>query len=163
MADYRIQGFQPGTIGRVTELHGRYYSSHWGLDTRFEAEVARDMAEFMTRFDPRLDGIWVAVRDGDILGSITIDGTGTEGPDARLRWFIIDEAGHGLGIGKRLMEEAMAHCARAKFESVFLWTFAGLDAARHLYETWGFQLTESFEDKDWGDPVIHQRFDKSMP
>ena len=162
MAHFTIQSFVPGTIGRVTELHGRYYSRHWGLGLRFEAEVAREMAEFMSRYDSSRDRVWVALRDAVILGSITIDGSGTKGSDARLRWFILDETCQGQGIGKRLMEEAMVFCAEAGFSSVFLWTFAGLDAARHLYEQWGFRLAEAHEDTDWGDPVTHQRFVKAM-
>jgi GNAT superfamily N-acetyltransferase len=157
--EVRITGFVPGTIGRVTELHGRYYSRHWGLDVRFEAEVAREMGEFMGRFDPAHDGVWVALEGEAILGSITIDGGLSEANEARLRWFILDEACQGRGIGKRLMAEAMAFCEGAGFERVFLWTFRGLDAARALYDRWGFQVTESHEDRDWGDPVLHQRLD----
>jgi hypothetical protein len=57
------------------------------------------------------------------------------------------------------MDAAMAFCARAGFSGVYLWTFSGLDAARRLYDAWGFRVTESFEDTDWGDPVLHQRLD----
>ncbi|HKI98158.1 MAG TPA: GNAT family N-acetyltransferase [bacterium] len=162
MGGVEITGFVPGTIGRVTELHGRYYSRHWGLDMRFEAEVARELGEFMGRYDPARDSIWAAVDGDTILGSITIDGSGTPGNDARLRWFILDEACQGRGVGQRLMAAAMDFCAAAGFEHVFLWTFRGLDAARALYDRWGFQVTDSFEDTDWGHPVLHQRLDKVL-
>ncbi|HEX9844196.1 MAG TPA: GNAT family N-acetyltransferase, partial [bacterium] len=95
MPEVEIRGFVPGTIGRVTELHGRYYSRHWGLDVRFEAEVARELGEFMGRFDAAHDGIWVATRGEEILGSITIDGGVTPQEGARLRWFILDERCQG--------------------------------------------------------------------
>jgi GNAT superfamily N-acetyltransferase len=95
-----------------------------------------------------------------VLGAIVIDGSGTADNRARLRWFILDEACQGRGIGKRLMAEAMGFCERAGFERVFLWTFRGLDAARSLYDRWGFVVTESREDTDWGSAVLHQRLDR---
>jgi GNAT superfamily N-acetyltransferase len=161
-------GWVPGALGRIVELHGGYYSRQWGLDARFEAEVARELGEFMGRYDPARDGLWVALRDGAVLGSIVIDGSagsagGQAGDNAaRLRWFILDEVCHGQGVGRRLMEAAMAFCTRAGFSGVYLWTFAGLDAARRLYDDWGFRVTEGFEDTDWGDPVLHQRLDRTL-
>ena len=38
-------------------------------------------------------------------------------------------------------------------------TFAGLDAARHLYEKFGFTLTTEREDSQWGEPVLEQKFE----
>lgn len=158
MDGVEIGGYVAGALGRVVELHGRYYARHWGLDARFEAEVARELGEFLVRMDPARDRIWVARRDDAVLGSITIDGSGVaEG--ARLRWFIVDEACHGQGVGARLMAEAMAFCRQARFVRVFLWTFRGLDAARALYDRWGFRVTEDYEDRAWGDAVLHQRLD----
>jgi len=162
MPEVEIRGFVPGTIGRVTELHGRYYSRHWGLDVRFEAEVARELGEFMGRFDAAHDGIWVATRGEEILGSITIDGGVTPQEGARLRWFILDERCQGQGIGTRLMHTAMDFCEQARFPRVYLWTMRGLDAARALYDRWGFQVSEGFEDTAWGDAVLHQRLDKVL-
>lgn len=162
MSKVEITGYVPGALGRITELHGRYYSRHWGLDVRFEAEVARELGEFMERYDPAHDRIWVASRGEAILGSLTIDGGSTPAHEARLRWFILDEVCHGQGIGKRLMDEAMQFCERAGFERVFLWTFRGLDAARHLYDRAGFEVTDGREDTDWGDPVLHQRLDRVL-
>ena len=162
MDDVEITGYVPGLIGRVVELHGRYYSRHWALDVHFEAEVARELGEFMARFDPAHDGIWAAVRGGEILGSITIDGGVTPAEGARLRWFILAEGCQGQGVGKRLMGEAMDFCARAGFARVYLWTMQGLAAARSLYDRWGFQEVQGFEDTAWGDAVHHVRLDKAL-
>ena len=162
MAEVEITGYVPGLLGRVVELHGTYYSRHWSLDQRFEAEVARELGEFMGRYDAAHDGIWAAVRGAEILGSITIDGGVTPAEGARLRWFILDERCHGQGVGKRLMSEAMAFCEQAGFPRVYLWTLRGLDAARSLYERWGFQEVQGFEDTAWGDAVRHVRLDKVL-
>ena len=40
-----------------------------------------------------------------------------------------------------------------------LWTFAGLDAARRLYERAGFRLAEERRGTQWGIEVTEQRFE----
>jgi len=47
-----------------------------------------------------------------------------------------------------------------RFSETYLWTFKGLDAARHLYESLGFQLTEESEGTQWGTTVVEQRFNR---
>jgi len=156
-------GYRPGALGRVTELHGGYYAEHWGFDVRFEAEVAREMAAFLLRFDPEHDGFWLAMADGQILGSITIDGGENPAEGARLRWFVLAPESQGRGIGKLLMGEAMAFCRGKAFHRVYLHTFAGLEAARHLYEAFGFCLIAENQDDDWGSPITHQTFELLLP
>ena len=46
------------------------------------------------------------------------------------------------------------------FRSVQLWTFQGLDAARRLYESYGFQLEEEWPGAQWGKEVVEQRFER---
>ena len=55
------------------------------------------------------------------------------------------------------MSEAMNFC-RTRFASAYLHTFAGLDAARHLYEQHGFVLTDERPTTAWGPSVLEQRF-----
>src|SRR5262249_33039334 len=137
---FKITGYEPGAIGRITELHGTYYHQHWDLGLYFEAKVASELAAFLSRFDARRDGIWIAKVGDEMVGSIVIDGIDAEGEGARLRWFILAPDYQGKGIGNRLMHEAMTFCRKAGFKRVYLTTFAGLDAARHLYEKFGFRV-----------------------
>jgi GNAT superfamily N-acetyltransferase len=155
-------GYRPGALGRVTELHGSYYAEHWGFDIRFEAEVAREMAAFLLRFDPARDGFWLAVAGNRILGSITIDGGASPAEEARLRWFVLAPESQGRGIGKRLMAQAMAFCRDRGLRRVYLHTFAGLEAARHLYERHGFRLIAEQADDDWGSRITHQTFERLL-
>ncbi|NJL39124.1 MAG: hypothetical protein HC899_22010 [Leptolyngbyaceae cyanobacterium SM1_4_3] len=41
---------------------------------------------------------------------------------------------------------------------IYLWTFSGLTAARHLYEKLGFVLDDEYTDNSWGNTVVHQKF-----
>ncbi len=133
-------GYEPGLIGQVTALHGVYYARYWKLGLYFEAKVATELAAFLGRFDPARDGVWVAKADKTVVGAIFIDGSDAAGEGARLRWFILDPAYQGQGLGNRLLEQAVAFCRERGFRRVYLTTFAGLNAARHLYEKVGFRL-----------------------
>lgn len=136
----RLTDYTPGMIGRVTELHGTYYFKHWALGVYFEAKVATELAAFMNRFNPAHDGAWIAKDGEQIVGAIFIDGSDAEGLGARLRWFILAPEAQGRGLGNRLMTEAMTFCREAGFKRVYLTTFKGLDAARHLYDKFGFKV-----------------------
>lgn len=158
--EVELAGYVPGAVGRLAELHARYYSRHWGFGLEFEALVAAGLAEFLPRLDPARDGFWSVSRGGRVLGGLAIDSGkgGGKGQGAHLRWFIVSEELRGQGYGDRLLREAVAFCRSVGHPSVFLWTFKGLDAARHLYEKHGFRLAEEREGRQWGNLVPEQKF-----
>lgn len=157
MMDVQLHDYIPGAIGRITALHAHYYSKHWNFGLFFEAKVAAELAGLLNRFDVERDFFKVAVRDDRIIGGIVIDGS--DNREARLRWFIVEEGHQGLGVGRKLMQAAVDHCHKVGFEKVYLWTFAGLDAARRLYEDFGFKLILEHDDDQWGRTVTEQQFE----
>jgi len=158
MNDITIAGYVPGSIGRVTELHATYYNKHWDFGLFFETKVASELSEFLQRFDPKRDGFWTVNHGGRVEGSISIDGIKAQTEGAHLRWFILSDIKRGHGIGNRLMNEAIDVCRGMGYSRIFLWTFEGLHAARHLYEKFGFQLVEQVEGRQWGRQMLEQRF-----
>jgi len=151
-------GYFPGTIGRIAEMHARYYSVHWDFDVFFEAKVASELSEFASRFDDHRDGFWTAWSSDRVEGSIIIDAIDAESEGTHLRWYVVSEKLHGQGIGNQLLSLALRHCRVQKFPRVYLWTFAGLDAARHMYEKHGFNLVHEQHGEQWGTPVTEQKF-----
>jgi GNAT superfamily N-acetyltransferase len=154
-------GFTPGALGEVVSLHGRYYGQDWGLNDRFEAEIAKGMGDLaILLLDPKnhaKNRQWIATKDGRVVGAIAIQQDSPENV-ARLRRFIVAEEVRGTGLGNRLMAEAMNFCREAGFDQVILWTYLGLDQARHLYEKNGFVLVEEKQKNDWGRPVTYVKF-----
>lgn len=155
-------GYIPGSIGRVAELHGKYYHKHWGFGSFFEAKVATELSEFISRYNQSRDCFWSALFNEQIEGSITIDGIHAEGEGAHLRWFIVSDAIRGKGVGHQLIQKALQFCEERKFQKVFLWTFEGLDPARHLYEKFGFRMIEQRKGNQWGMEVQEQRFELKL-
>lgn len=159
MGDVRLSGYVPGAIGRIAELHGTYYYQHWGFHLFFESKVAIELSEFLRRFNESRDGFWVASVEDKIVGSIAIDGIHSDRQGAHLRWFIIAPESQGQGIGSRLLNETIGFCRKKEYGRIYLWTFAGLHPARHLYEKFGFKLCEERNGEQWGKAVTEQKFE----
>lgn len=157
-----MSGMRAGAIGAVVSLHAAYYGRYHDLGSVFEARVAQAMGEFVVRLDPARDGLWLLVDGERILGSIAIDAGSTAARacgGAQLRWFIVDPSLHRRGFGRRLLAAALDHCRAAALRLVWLDTFAGLDAARTLYERAGFRCVHEAEAQTWGRSVREQRFE----
>jgi GNAT superfamily N-acetyltransferase len=152
-------GYIPGSIGRISELHGTYYHNHWGFGLYFEAKVATELSEFFRRYDKKRDGIWMAAVNGRIEGSVAIDGVDAEKEGAHLRWFIVSDVLRGKGAGRKLINRAVGFCRNRGYKTIYLWTFEGLHAARHLYEDVGFKLIKQQYGVQWGVTVNEQYFE----
>lgn len=151
--------FAPGAIGSITALHAHHYAEHWGFGTFFEAKVASELAAFSTRATGT-DLILVASDALGVCASLILDlndpASGSRG--AHLRWFIVDTRCRGGGLGRELMLRAMNHADAHADGRVWLTTFRGLEAARHLYETHGFALFAEVEGEAWGTKVFEQEY-----
>lgn len=153
-----IKGFVTGAIGRIVEMHACYYHKHWEFGPFFEAKVATELSEFIGRFDEQKDGFWTACSDKRVQGSIAIDGIKADSQGAHLRWYIVSNMLCGQGIGRQLISIAMQFCREQQYKRVFLWTFKGLDPARHLYEKNGFELVHEQQGSQWGTTVTEQKY-----
>lgn len=158
-----VTGYRPGIIARITEMHALYYARTSDFGQAFESRVAAGLAEFCGRLENPQNRIWAAMRDGQVRGSVAIDGEDLGEGIAHLRWFITDDTLRGTGAGKKLLDAAMDFVDASGFTETHLWTFAGLNAARHLYETRGFALVEEYTGSQWGREVLEQRFVRKTP
>jgi len=159
MNEVILTGYHPGAIGRIVELHASYYHLDWGFGVFFEARVAKEMAEFLSRFDETRDGLWIVSLNDRIEGGIAIDGIKARTDGAHLRWFILSPEVRGRGFGHRLMEEAISFCKKKDYRKIYLETFEGLCVARHLYEKFGFRLVHQAEGTQWGKKMTEQKFE----
>ncbi|GAB4060863.1 GNAT family N-acetyltransferase [Uliginosibacterium sediminicola] len=151
------EGYRPGCIGRIAQLHARYYAAASGFGVEFEAKVARELGDFCGSYKAGRDGLWLAA-DAEIQGSIAIDGSNAQDEGAHLRWFITSDSLRGQGIGRQLLETALRFADACQYQRTYLWTFNGLLAARHLYESHGFRLVHESLGSQWGTVVQEQKF-----
>ncbi|ANN14318.1 MarR family transcriptional regulator [Amycolatopsis orientalis] len=130
---------RPGDFGWVVHRHGALYSREYGWDERFEALVARVVADYADhRGDPRQAG-WIAELDGERVGSVFCM-PAEDGHTAKLRLLLLEPAARGRGVGKRLVTECVEFARASGYPAIELWTVSLLDAARAIYQKAGFQL-----------------------
>lgn len=157
------QGYRPGVIASVAGLHASYYSENYRFGAIFERKVATEMSAFMGRIENPANTTFSAFLGNVLLGSVSLDGEDLEAGVSHLRWFIVNPDAQGMGIGNLLLKKATSYVDAAGFERTRLWTFKGLDAARHLYEKHGFALVHEIPGRQWGTEVIEQEFERKRP
>lgn len=152
-----IRTFGQRDVEHIIERHVKLYKDEYEFDATFRDYVGNAIYEFVECHDKKRENIWVAELDGIVIGSIAI--VKADDSTAQLRWFLIEPNVRGKGLGKRLMTTAMEFCKEKNYRKVFLDTISMLDAARHLYKYYGFELTETTEHDIWGKHLIEERWD----
>jgi ribosomal protein S18 acetylase RimI-like enzyme len=150
---------EPGDFGAIVSLHGILYARQYGYDSTFEAYVAGPLAQFVLSESDR-KRIWILKKDEKIAGSLAVVDFSPE--EAQLRWFLLDPAVRGLGIGRFLLTEALSFCGESGYRRVFLMTVDVHTEAAALYRSMGFDLTEQHQKEMWGEVRTEQRYDREL-
>lgn len=75
---------------------------------------------------------------------------------------LLDPSFRGLGIGKKLLTDAVDFCREKKFKNVFLLTTSMQDKALEMYKLAGFELNWSKEVQEWGKVFNEERYDLKL-
>jgi GNAT superfamily N-acetyltransferase len=150
---------EPGDLGAIIGLHGVLYARESGFDTTFEAYVAEPLGRCAAKHSPR-ERIWVADCEHRVVGSIAIVEATPE--LAQLRWFLVDPAARGRGLGTALVAQALTFAAACAYGAVFLWTVSALGGAARIYRAAGFDLIEQRPGRMWGVDVVEERYERKL-
>ena len=148
---------KPGDLGYVIYRHGKLYNEEYNYGIIFETYVAVGIHEFYKNYNPEKDSVWICEHDQKIIGFLLL--MHRENNVAQLRYFYIEPAYRGIGLGKKLMELYMNFLKGKGYRSSYLWTTHELYSAASLYKRHGFKLTEEKESTAFGKVLIEQRYD----
>ena len=147
---------QPGDIGYVIYLHGALYGKEYGYGIKFESYVARGLCEFYEKYDPQRNRVWICEHEARMIGFLLLMDRGRA---AQLRYFLIEPAYRGIGLGSKLLDLYMDFLRVCDYKESYLWTTHELSTAAFLYKRLGFKLTEEKESTAFGKPLREQRYD----
>jgi GNAT superfamily N-acetyltransferase len=151
---------RPGDMGWVVQSHGALYASEYGFDTSFEALVAEIAAKFLTSFDASRERCWIADIDGIQVGSVFLVRHSDD--VAKLRLLLVDPAGRGQGLGRRLVAECLGFARACGYRKITLWTQSILVAARKIYQDAGFVLVASEPHRSFGQSLSGETWEREL-
>jgi DNA-binding MarR family transcriptional regulator/GNAT superfamily N-acetyltransferase len=149
-----------GDVAYVVARQSQIYAGEFGWDGSYEALAAEIGGKFLQEFDPASEGCWIAERDGRIIGSVFVVDAG-QGV-AQLRLLYVEPEARGLGVGKLLVDQVVRFARDKRYARIRLWTQASLVAARKLYASAGFTLTESKPHHSFGKDLIGEYWELKL-
>lgn len=157
---YVLRPLRPGDPGWVVHRHGIIYAEEYGWDERFEALVARIVADYIDSRDPKRENAWIAEVDGQPAGCVFC--VKKDDHTAQLRLLLVELGARNLGIGSRLVEEVVRFAKRKGYRELTLWTNDVLDAARRVYERAGFQVVRQEAHHSFGHDLVGQYWSREL-
>lgn len=148
-----------GDLGRIISLHGTAYEPLDGFGIRFEAYVARTVAEYILDNEAR-GCIWLADGDDVLAGCAAV--AERAGNIGQLRWVLVDARMRGTGLGGELIDKAIDYCKARRLERIRLETTEGLPVSMSLYRRLGFRTTSEDVVQLWDGPRTLIKMEKAL-
>ena len=151
---YLLRDPRPGDMGWIVHRQAVLYAQEYGWNVEIEAFLAELVAKYLREFDPKSERCWVAEKSRRVVGSVFV--VRHDDVTAKLRMLYVEPSARGLGIGRRLVDEALSFARLVGSKTMVLWTNSPLTSARRLYEKAGFQLVEEQPHHSYGQELVGQ-------
>jgi GNAT superfamily N-acetyltransferase len=140
--------------------HGEVYAEEFGWDYSFEALVARIVADYAAKHDPERESAWIAESAGRRLGCVFC--VAADDTTAQLRILLVHPDARGQGLGAALVDACVGFARAAGYSRMRLWTNDVLVAARRVYVSRGFVLTEEEPHHSFGVDLVGQTYELQL-
>lgn len=151
---FTLRDPEPGDMGWIVHRQARLYAEEYGWDWTFEGLVADIAGQFVRQFQPDSERCWVAEHQGQVVGAVFV--VREDEQTAKLRMLYVEPSARGLGLGRRLVDEGLQFATARGYRRMVLWTNDVLVAARHIYQTAGFELVEEAPHHSFGKDLVGQ-------
>ena len=138
--DVNIRRAVEADQSRIIELVTGILSKEFPADQ--EAYPTGDLKDFSRTYAGPESAFFVAEGDGKIVGTL---GVKADGPEAAiLRRLFVDPDKRKMGVGAKLLDQALEFCRKQNFVEVVIRTSSRMDSAIRLCSSAGFE-----EDGRW--------------
>ncbi len=151
---------KPGDVGQLIYMHGWIYAKECGYNYMFEGYVCKTFYDFLAKYSPDKDRLWFAQAGETIIGAIAI--VGHSAARAQLRWFILHPDYRGIGLGSKLLKEALQYCREKEYKTVFLETTQDQKTALQMYQKVGFRKVAEHENHIWGKDLVELTYELNL-
>ncbi|MFE3023042.1 GNAT family N-acetyltransferase [Nocardia tengchongensis] len=146
--DVQIRDAEAADFAAIGDLTVEVYVGEGHVNP--ESPYVAELADTATRAASA--EILVAVRGGELLGSLTMARPGTAFADIarpgelEFRMLAVSKRARGLGIGRALLERVVDTARAEGFDAVVLTTMPTMQDARRMYDRFGFAHVP---ERDW--------------
>jgi DNA-binding MarR family transcriptional regulator/GNAT superfamily N-acetyltransferase len=161
-APYILRPHRPGDMGWIVHRQAILYTQEYGWNDEYEALIARIVADFIDKLDPKREYCWIAERDSEIVGSVFVVRHPEREGVAKLRLLYVEPSARGMGIGRRLVSEVTHFARRTGYHTLTLWTNSVLLSARRLYEAEGYRLVREEPHHSFGKDLVGQTWELAL-
>ena len=162
--DTIVRPYRCGEEEYVARLHERLYSEEYGWGPEFVRYAVEIPRHFAGKERNDREELFIAEQGGRPVGSMML--CATEDPDVgQLRVFAVEKDCRRQGIGAALLQAALEKAKSAGYTKLILWTADAVTDALHKYETLGFRVMETKENRSWrpdGEAVIEIKMEKEL-
>lgn len=148
MSDILIRPFEPGDEPGITDVILPIQREEFGI--AITAQDQPDLADIAGFYQTGKGQFWVAVKDGRIVGTISLRDIGDDEAALRKMFVAAEVRGREYGVAARLLDALLAHASESGLKTILLGTTDKFLAAHRFYEKNGFsevapeELPESF-------------------
>lgn len=151
---------EPGDLGYLIYLHGSIQATELGYNASYEPHVIKEFSEFLQTYNPVKDRIWLATYKGQIVAATAILAQSRH--LAQLRWFFVHPEYRGLGLGKRMLQDALDFCKDKIYQKINVFTTNEQTTMIDMLQKAGFRKSGEKYLQLFGKYVYEQRYDKDM-
>jgi len=151
-----------GELGWLVHRQGLLYNQQLGWNGEFEALIARIYSEYAQAPDLPPKALWVADRQGEVLGSIFLTPHPSLKGTAQLRMLYVEPQARGLGLGTQLVAQCVDFARQSGYRRLRLWTQSVLVSARRIYAAAGFELVESAPHHSFGQDLVGEYWELDL-
>jgi DNA-binding MarR family transcriptional regulator/GNAT superfamily N-acetyltransferase len=151
-----------GELGWLISRQGLLYHQQLGWNGEFEDLIAKIYADYAAAPDSPPKALWVADRDGAVMGSIFVLAAVNQPDTAQLRMLYVEPEARGKGLGATLVRQAVTFARESGYRRMRLWTQSALVSARRIYQAQGFGMVASARHRSFGVDLVGEHWELEL-